>query len=255
MSRLFLYGLLLISTVVSGQVLTPDIEEKYEVYRAKIKQFDDFANRFNGTSTDTSDISDRRLTLLSLFNHEDPRFIEDSQDYSPEYVKGVKEFIETVLKDSLTIDKNSENIHAKAETHGMLDGKAVTFHILLKQEQVGKDMLKWVILDVEAAFLEVLESDTTMMRFLPPTSGELDFKELLRAMKDEGHQHEYAHRDYRYDGLSVYFYLLNSGHLQLESVQEVQYLVYDIPGWCMVLKDFNRNSKNAGWLIHDLKRR
>jgi hypothetical protein len=51
----------------------------------------------------------------------------------------------------------------------------------------------------------------------------------------------------------VFFYLLNNNELKIETVPEVNYRILDIPGWDIELTDFNRNSKNSGWLISDLK--
>jgi hypothetical protein len=257
MTRFFSYGLLLgllfSSIELCSQELLPDASLKHEVYAAWVKQFDDFALRFNG-EPEYDEIS-RRSAVASLFNHEDARTLKDSEGFSPEYVSLAKEFIYMVCHDTLGIDRNSEEIFAAAETRGLLENKEVRAKIILRQERVGKDMLKWVIQDIEADFLDFLLTDTTMLRFLPPSSGELDFKELQRAMKDVDYLHYYAHKNYEYNPLSVFFYLLNSGALKIESIQEVKYRIYDIPGWCIILKDFNRNSKNAGWLIDDLYRR
>lgn len=256
MARLLSYGLLLgflfSSMDICSQELLQDASLKHEIYDAWVKQFDDFANRFNGGPV--YDAAARSSAVASLFNHEDPRTLRDSEDFSAEYVSLAKEFIHTVCYDTLDIDRNSEEIFASAETRGLLEDKEVHFNIILQQERVGKDMLKWVIRDIEADFLEFLLSDSTMLRFLPPSSGELDFMELHRAMKDVDYLHYYAHKNYDYEPLSAFFYLLNTGALKIESIQEVKYRIYAIPGWCIILKDFNRNTKNAGWLIEDLQR-
>ena len=40
--------------------------------------------------------------------------------------------------------------------------------------------------------------------------------------------------------------------LKFEYVEEVRYHILDIPGWCIRVKDFNRDELNSGWLIYDL---
>lgn len=238
------------------------------VFHERVKQFDDFVERFNQISTATMEdrietegepglrsdrFAERGTALLALFDQSDPRFQREDPAYAPAYIALVQQFIEEVLRDSLTIKRHSEKILARAGMHGELDGKAVRLTTLMQQEQPAPGMLQWVMRDVEADFLEVMENDTSMLRFLPPTSAELDFKDLLRAMDDRGHQQDYAHREFRYDRLSVFFYLLNTDRLYLDHVTEVQYLIEDLPGWRLVLKDFNRQSTNSGWLISELE--
>jgi hypothetical protein len=245
---------------LSGQVLTPDSANRYEIYDYNVKQFDDFADRFNfktdyrgKTIIPVAYAGPSRQTIIaSLFNHDDPRMIKSSEFYSPEYEVLIREFIYVVCRDSLSIDKNSENLFASAETRGRFRDRIVNFNIILNQERVGKDMIKWVIRDIEADFLYFLLEDTTILRFLPPSSGELDFKELKRALKDLDYLQYYAHKNYSFEPTSVFFYLQNKGEMEIESIQEVKYRVLDIPGWCMILKDFNRLSKNSGWLIEDI---
>jgi len=40
--------------------------------------------------------------------------------------------------------------------------------------------------------------------------------------------------------------------MKFEYVEEVNYHITDIPGWCIKVKDFNREELNSGWLIYDL---
>ena len=46
--------------------------------------------------------------------------------------------------------------------------------------------------------------------------------------------------------------MVNSGLVKFEYVEEVIYHIIDIPGWCIKVKDFNRNEMNSGWLICDV---
>jgi len=264
MSGIAPYSLFLLLSFSIVQVQSQDIVvdpiTNHKQYDFFVKQFDDFVERFNYKRDfagkeilpQAENGPSRQSIIASLFNHDDPRIDKGNSSYSPEYEALALEFIQIVCRDSLHIYKNSEAVFASAETRGKFKEETVQFKIILRQEQVGKNMLKWVIWDIEAPFLSFLQEDTTYLRFLPPSSGDLDFKELRRAMKDLDYLHYYAHEKYNYDPLSVFFYLLHEGEIEIESIQEVKYRIYDIPGWCMILKDFNRDSKNAGWLMDDL---
>jgi hypothetical protein len=246
---------------LSAQEITDRSLINEEIFRFRVKQFTEFVDRFNNTfnagevmaSGNEMIILSREAAVSSLFNQEDPRLDRQSEQYDPAYEKAARAFITQVSADSLFIRKNSENIFAIARTEGLFRGKKVQFDIILQQEQVGRDMLKWVINDVDASFLEFFLEDTLNLRFLPPSSDELDFMELRRALNDKQYLYQYADRHYRYDPLSVFFYLLNIDQLTIETVTDVRYLVRDIPNWEIEVTDYNRPTKNSGWLISNIK--
>ena len=124
----------------------------------------------------------------------------------------------------------------------------------MRQEKTSEEALKWVIFEVKADFLDFLVPDTIMLRFLPPTSDELDFLELRRALSDSTHLDSYAHQEFGCDPLSVFFFLIFSGELTFQHVQTVEYIVRDIPGNEFILHYYNRSSQNSGWMIRELKR-
>ncbi|MDA3824150.1 MAG: hypothetical protein PF450_16275 [Bacteroidales bacterium] len=252
---------LCIFTLSNGQGISQYSIADEDVFKFRVKQLSEFVDIFNNyfdyESRDISAEEAQQLTrqtlLYSLFDMSDGRLIKDSETYSPEYEARAKSFVSNVVDEDLYMTSSSENIYASASATGFYGKKAVHFNIILQQEIVGKDMLKWVVCDIEADFLDFLLKDTINLRFLPPSSDELDFIELRRALNDVDYLDQYANRDYTYDPLSVFFYLLNNNELKIETVPEVNYRILDIPGWDIELTDFNRNSKNSGWLISDLK--
>lgn len=230
-------------------------------FNFRVKQFSEFVDRFNfetdhkgePINEDGSSGLTRKLLLATLFNQDDARFMAENDASSAEYMNLVKNFINEVCENELYLNKHSENIYARSVCSGKYHKKDIDFSIILQQERVGRDMLKWVVRDMEADFLEFLEVDTIMLKFLPPSSDKLDFMELRRAFSDSTHLDGYSYRDYKYDPLSVFYYLLYTGEVKLESILEIEYIIKDIPGYEMVLRDFNRHSNNSGWLIRDLK--
>lgn len=235
-------------------------EDQYAEFYYRVKQFNEFADRFNfekdyiGKEIGAEEAADlkREVLLLTLFDREDPRLNPESKEFSREYLDLITDFINSVCENDLFLDRNSENIYARAICSGLYHGKRKEFSIILQQEHVGRDALKWVMKDIEADFLEFLEEDSIMLRFLPPTSDELDFMELRRALSDSTHLDGYADRNFEYSPLSVFFFLRYSGVLHVETVLEVEYIIRDIPGYEFTLHDFNRSSKNSGWLIREL---
>jgi hypothetical protein len=77
---------------------------------------------------------------------------------------------------------------------------------------------------------------------------------LKRALEDKEYLQYYASKDYVPDYLTVFYYMINSGSIKFEYVEEVVYHIIDIPGWVIKVKEINRNDMNSGWLITDVSR-
>jgi hypothetical protein len=254
------------SVFISGfcfaQTIVKAINQNETIFLVRTKQFNEFLDRFNyitdfnGDPVDSVFMSEfpREKMLNSLFDLNDPRINPSSENFSGSYTAEKAKFVDEVIHDNLLIHKYSENILAEAKSLVIYKGKPVDISIFLSQEIVGNDMVKWVIEDVKGELFNFLKSDTGIIRFIPPSSNETDFINLKRALDDLDHLQYYASRDYNPDNLTLFFYLVNSGLVQFEYVSEVIYHIIDLPGWCIKVKEFNRNEMNSGWLITDISR-
>ena len=211
---------------------------------------------FQGTIGAIAPIVDKKdnnvgMTTLSdiLFNKEDKRFISNDKSF----VEKKDEFVKQVISNDIYIDKYSVKIIAEAKSFVTYQNKKQEISVFLNQ-QIENNGVKWVILNVKADFLDVLQEDTVLLRFIPPTSNETNFISLGRVFNDKGFQHYYMHNNYRYDQLSTFLFAINTGLINYNYVNEIIYHIYDMDGWHIQLKEFNRNSENSGWLIDDLSK-
>ncbi|TAL66645.1 MAG: hypothetical protein EPN88_08040 [Bacteroidetes bacterium] len=231
-----------------------------KIFLVRTKQFNEFLDRFNNKTNFKGDPVDsafmakipRDKMLNSLFDLKDPRIDPIGKNFSENYVSAKTEFISEVIHKNLLINKYSEKIIAEAKSRVIYKGIPYKISILLNQEKVGKDMIKWVIKNVKGDLFNFLKTDTVYVRFIPPSSNETDFINLKRALEDIDYLQYYTSKDYTPDYLTVFFYMLNSGTVKFEYVEEVNYQITDLPGWCIKVKDFNRNEMNSGWLISDI---
>jgi hypothetical protein len=92
-----------------------------------------------------------------------------------------------------------------------------------------------------------------MVRFIPPSSNETDFMNLKRALEDTDYLQYYASSEYSPENLTLFFFMIKTGLLSFEYVEEINYNIIDIPGWQITVKEFPRNDMNSGWLISDIK--
>lgn len=251
-----------VSNALFAQNLVSPQKSGEEIFTARTKQFSEFTERFNYKSDFNGNPVDQafmekmpRGKMISLlFDLNDSRTGTGNKNYSEEFVKTRAEFISEVTEKQLLINSHSSGIIAEARTRVLYNGKSQTIRLFLNQEQVGKTSIKWVLLSAKGDIFDIFKEDTSMVRFIPPTSHETDFMNLKRALEDTDHLQDYASNSYNPDYLTLFFFCIKTGTIKYEYVEDVTYHVIDIPGWYFKVKDFNRNELNSGWLITDVKK-
>jgi len=249
-----------ISNSLLSQVLTDTQKEREEIFVARIKQFNEFADRFNLKTDFNGNIADsvfrakmpRERMIPLLFDLKDPRIQMSGKEYSEAYTRTKEEFVEEVTKKNILLYKYSPGIIAEARSRVIYKGAPRQVRLFLGQEITGNNSVKWVILSAKGDILNIFKTDTSMVRFIPPSSNETDFINLKRALEDTDYLQYYASQDYKPDLLTLFFYYIKAGIIKYEYVEEVVYHIIDIPGWYIKVKEFNRNELNSGWLITDV---
>ena len=247
------------ASAYSQDIINPQ-KANENIYRVRTKQFNEFIDRFNyktdfyGNPVDSIfRIKMPRGKMIDiLFDLKDPRTEPSNKNYSDNYIKTKAQFAGEVIQKDISVYKYSPNIIAEARSRIIYKGTPYTISIFLNQEIVGNDMVKWVILNVKGDVIDTFKPDTSLIRFIPPSSNETDFINLRRALEDIDHLQYYASEEFRPDLLSVFFYCISTGSIKYEYVEEIIYHIIDIPGWCIKVKEFNRTEMNSGWLIYDV---
>lgn len=256
----FLLLLFAASVDLKGQQLVNPDKAGEEIFTARVKQFGEFADRFNlavdfrGNPADSAfrKKMPRGKMISSLFDANDNNFGQNSS--KSEYSGLKEEFIRDVTGKNILLDKHSPGIIAEAKSRVTINGKARTISIFLNQEVAKNNAVKWVMLSVGDFLGDVFIPDTTMVRFISPNSNETAFLNLGRALGEKGHLQAYAYNGFKPDNLSVFLYCVNAGIIKFEYAEEVVYHIISIPGWYFKVRDFNRNQLNSGWLITELKK-
>ena len=232
-----------------------------QIFTARVKQFGEFVDRFNltvdfkGEPIDSSFRAkmSRSKMIFLLFDLKDKRVINENPGYKEDFAQLKGKFVVDVDLKKYLINKTSPGIIAEARAKATFNGKPCIIRLFLNQETSPGGAVKWVLLSAKSEIFNFLPKDTTMVRFIPPASNETDFINLKRALEDTGHLQEYAASVYKPDYLAVFFYLIRSGQLRYEYIEETVYHIIDIPGWYIKVREFDRNELNSGWLITDLK--
>lgn len=238
---------------INAQVKS-DLEQNLSL---QVKQLSEFINRFNYDLDFNSQPIDsifktkisRKIYLKALFNQSDARLVISSNPYA----LLTDQFIDSVVANNYRINKNYQQIKAKAHSLIKRNGVSDTIDIYLFRESLGYGMYKWVITDVKDDYYFFQSSDTTGQTFLSPVSNETNFIALQRVLKDREQLMAYTPDGFTLDNLSLFIYDLYNKNIVFEHVIELTYFINDIPGWEVRVKEFTRNTCNSGWLIDDIK--
>jgi hypothetical protein len=250
------------SNVGFSQVTINTVSPNEKNFLVRTKQFIEFLDRFNYKTNFNGDKIDslfmakipRDKMINSLFDLKDPRIDPSGKDFSNDFVNLKTEFTNDIVSKKLLINRYSENIIAQAKSQILAKGSPKKINVFLTQEIGGKGTVKWVINTVSGNFFNFLKEDTAFIRFIPPSSNETDFINLKRALEDINYLQYYSLKEYQPDYLILFYYMLNSGAVKFDYVEEVVYHIIDLPGWCIKVREFNRNEMNSGWLITDISR-
>lgn len=249
--RFFLFFYICSTSLLSvySQII-PEMDK--EQYRAKVKLMDEFFSRFNGVETRydlDSELSNRKTNIMLLFDLSKYKSKTDSSFLA------VDSFATKVVTDSLYIHYSDSNWHAKVCCKGKLKNKPVQFTLYLKVENRGNHMFKWVVFDVDGSVFETLRSTNDTRMFIMPNEHEQFFSALRKITKEDYEQiDDFAYDGYTVDSFSIFLTLVRCGQLKIEYVDDVEFCFFQIPGYVFTVKHFERESKNAGWLINSLKK-
>jgi hypothetical protein len=121
----------------------------------------------------------------------------------------------------------------------------------MKQQLINHG-IAWVITDVDANFFYDVDNDSGYIKFIPPTSNEVNYIHLKNFFENRDSLTCYAFKGYTCNRLSIFFHLIHTGDIQYKFVKSVTYFISDIPGWLILVKEYNRKGYNSGWLIENI---
>ena len=216
-------------------------------YMAKVKLVDEFFARFNGEETRKDlgpEYADRESGVLLLFDIAKFKSKADSNFIA------AKTFAHNVAENGIKINFEDDNWFAKIMCHGKLAQKKVTFNMILCVEERDSAMYRWAISDVEGDIFNNSRDKAHKEFFIMPNDNEQFFMSV-RKMTTEAYKFidDYVRQSYHADALSTFLALVRSNQLKIEAVSNVEFIFLQVPNYVFCVKYFERESKNAGWLI------
>jgi len=220
----------------------------------QVKQVDEFIERFNNSDftlikqylKDKYNLEEvsRSELIKSLFNHADTTWKKDE----------VVQFLADVTENNPPpyLDFYDDNWFAELDCMGTYKGNTENFTLILKVETIESNgSSKWVIESVSADFLNLPQSKD-YRKALNPASYGTDFLGLIDALADTANYQNYISSTAQPSQLLLFFNELYEKNLTFKQVNDITYHFLQIDNWAFQVREFNRDTKNSGWLISSL---
>jgi len=206
------------------------IEKNDSLFKYRIKLVESFMEHFNSGKN-----------IVSLF---------DAQMLGADS-KAAEDFSNAVSTTGVKLNYADTSWVAVAPCHGKFKGKSVDFMLILNVENYGKDLYKWVIAKAQGDFFK-LSPPSTDQTIITPLAHETNFMELARISPIS--VLSVSQKSYKLDETAVFYAFYNSGLLDIEYVSDLQFIFLQVPGYVFTVKEFDRESKNSGWLISSFEK-
>jgi hypothetical protein len=256
------------SYCASAQLVTSGNNRLPRNYQIKVKQFNEFINRFNyekdflnqDIGPAFSEKISREQYIGLLFNGEsDNKMAEKTNNDTL-----IANFIGMVCRDSLFLDTYSELVFAELKCRVTVNGNNTYLSVLARQEV--DHGLKWSLVSVHPDFNpdgknegvkeQYVSPDTQNEQpdYIPPLSNETNFIVLKKILTGKNNLRIYTAKHHNPERINDFYHAVGTGELKFNYVESITYYLFDVPGWIMVIRNYQRDTTNSGWLISELER-
>lgn len=247
MRKIFIMILMLACIGANAQVMY-DRDPLLDNFKFQVRQISEFMSRLNGESSISAreDSLSREVDLISLF--EKNTYIDHKS-----IVEG---FIRQIRPRADYVSFADTTWFAVAECVvevGTRPVKEETITIVLKTEEYGQHMYKWVMTEAFGDNVLSIEPEKRNPGLkIPPSDNELNFLILSHITKNEQRNIlNYACRTFCPDRMTIFYTLLYNGLMRIKYVSSLHY-IFDIAGYRLRVNYHPSENRNGGWLISDI---
>lgn len=239
-----------------SQDLFPHVFDETEL-KFKVVQIDEFMTRFNydkaydgSTPLEKCDslyLNERLKNMATLFNLDKfgtEQGILDSLSLS---------LCNYVIENDIRLDYRESSWYAKVDVGVTFTQKKQSVSLYLHPEQIKENEYKWVIGDVDSSIISKEETKDSLLIF--PSEHGISFVSLPEKIKLKPKAvNTLFCKDYKYDNLSVFDFLISNQLCKIGNVQKVVFH-FDLPDYSFDVERIERdNDYNQGWLVNSIVR-
>lgn len=221
-----------------------------ENWALKVKQLDDFVDRFNNKLNYTQSRTivknelapdQRKAVLASLFN--------------PSLVSGqelVSEFIKKVDSLGYQIIFGQTNIISRLGVTSIYKEKPFNFELQMIIESEPDGSMKWVIVDTFSPKYPWSTIEPNPNKFINPSNHNLRFSSLSKLINDGNDIQGIFTKDFKLDDFSILVHEILEGNLEIKGIKDLTYQLYILDEYQLIVKYLEGGNKISGWLISEI---
>lgn len=237
----------------------------------EVKQIDEFIDRFNNVdATLINEYNKKHNASVKLTREKLIKSLFNTQRKDWNFAD-ITELINQVnnKENPIFLDFNRENWCAKLICKVFWKGKIekATLKLIVKNQSDGS--CKWVISDIDAKFLfpkKIIGIENTIDQphipmadnandYLNPISHTNDFMDIDKVTDTPKSIGNFIIKSDSYsENMCLFIKECLKKNIKILGVSSIKYSFLQIKGWEMIIEQFNRQSKNSGWLISKLNK-
>lgn len=222
-----------------------------ETWSLKVKQIDDFVDRFNNELNFISNGNiiknklppETRIKLLSSL-------IYSENVKNPELVN---EFVNLVDTEVYYLKFGDDDIKCILSVASLFNEKEFNFDFHLKIEKLIDGSMKWVIVDVNSDSYPWNNIAQNPKKFINPSNHNLKFSNLFRIINGDNDIQGIFEEDFELDNLSIIIHEIMSGNMTIKSISDVNYSFRILDKYNILVSYFDTPGKQSGWLISNIE--
>lgn len=246
---------------------TPLFAQNYEkefatIFAWEVKQIDEFIERFNNQdatlikqyalkNNNGKDFT-REKMVKSLF---------DAQSKSWNFTD-INAFIKEVNEQPMQLNFYDKDWYAKVDCAVTWNGKVQQAILILKLVVLPDSSSKWVISGVSSPLLKSaslggapVPASRDSRVSLNPVSHATDFMNISRVTENVVNIRNYfVPVEEQTEETKIFMQECAAGRMVIDRVTGISYHFLQLDGWIFEIRQFNRQTKNSGWLISKLIR-
>jgi hypothetical protein len=248
-----------------AQVFSNDAAAREANFVTRVVQLDEFIHRFNN---DTSSAirryyvahhrpwnKSREQVIRSLFNYTSQRWDSVKVD------RFIRRATDPAQPDSLGFMR--DEWYADASCYFLYHEDTVKANLILTLQLNPNGTAQWVIAAVKPRFPLVVKNVPSIVtisnvaekhRFIQPAANETYFAELERDFADKQRLADlFDKRFFEHRNATPFFEAVMRGQIKFIAVAKLQYHYLQVHDWVFTVENFERSSRNAGWLITSIR--
>lgn len=247
MRKIFIMILMFACIGANAQVVY-DRDPLLDNFQFQVRLISEFMSRLNGETSISAreDSLSREVDLISLFE-------KNTYITHKSIVEG---FIRQIRPRADYVSFADTTWFAVAECVievGTRPVKEDTITIVLKTEEYGQHLYKWVMTEAFGDVLALNPENRNPGLKIPPSDNEVNFMRLSHITKNEQRNIlNYACRTFCPDRMTIFYTMLYNGLMRVRYVSSLHY-VFHISGYRLRVDYHRSDDRSGGWLISDIR--